>query len=166
LLLSRASGANVAQDAARTVRAGLWPAIRFPEEVTTMSSKKAEPAALPIVSDSLCYHLKPRPIEAEIKEDRKDRRSRQHCRRLPRVGADARNSSRGPVAKSGTDSKVQPNPEPIAGWITRAEARSVLGIEEDELAALIARFRLRRSLVEVYSKPEILALREIVEKLR
>ena len=54
----------------------------------------------------------------------------------------------------------------MTGWVTRAEARSVLGIEENELVELIARFRLRKTSVEVYSKPEIFALREIVKKLR
>jgi hypothetical protein len=144
----------------------LWRAIRFPEEVTTMSSKEDKPTALPIVSNSLRYHLKPRPIEADLKEDRKDRRSRQRARRGLRVGGNSADSSCGAVTKSAADPKVQPKPEPVAGWITRAEARNVLGVEEAELAALIARFRLRRSLVEVYSKPEILALREIVAKLR
>jgi hypothetical protein len=47
-----------------------------------------------------------------------------------------------------------------------AEARNVLGINEAELGALLARFRLRHNLVEVYPKAEILALRAIVEKLR
>ncbi len=64
------------------------------------------------------------------------------------------------------DPKVQAKPEPVSGWITRAEARNILGINETELTALLARFRLRQSWVEVYSKPEIVALRAFVEKLR
>jgi hypothetical protein len=150
------------------VRANLRPEVRFLEEVTTMSSKKADPAPLPVFSSSLRYHLKPRPLEADadLKENRKDRRSRRNARRASRLGGKAGTPSVSPAPKAGADPKVQAKPEPISGWITRAEARSVLGIEEAELAALIARFRLRQSWVEVYSKPEILALREIVEKLR
>jgi hypothetical protein len=157
---------NASEGAVRAVRAGLWRAVRFLEEVTTMSSKKVEPASLPVFSDSLRYHLKPRPIEADIKENRKDRRSRQRSGRGFRVGGNGGTPSRGPAPQPAAGSTVQPKPEPVAGWITRAEARSVLGIEEAELAALIARFRLRRSLIEVYAKAEIFALREIVAKLR
>jgi hypothetical protein len=153
------SATIVGKDAARTVRAGLCLAIRFLEEVTTMSSKKVEPAPQPVCSTTLRYHLKPRPIEADLKEKRKDRRSQARCRRGFRVGG-------GAATDPGARPAVQAKAEPIAGWITRAEARSVLGIEEKELAELLTRFRLRKSSVEVYSKAEILALREIVAKLR
>jgi hypothetical protein len=128
-----------------------------------MSSKKIEPESAPVFSTSLAYHLKARPLEADLKEDRKDRRSRERSRRGFRVGG------RGgtPAAKPGGPKvEPKPKPEPVAGWVTRAEARSLLGIEEAYLVELIARFRLRHSLVEVFSKPEILALREIVEKLK
>jgi hypothetical protein len=140
---------------------------RFFEEVTTMSSKKLEPVLLPVLSTTLRYHLKPRPLEADLKENRKDRRTRERSRRGFRVGGNrgAKPEARS-ATKSGADPEVQAGPEPVAGWITRAEARAVLGIEETELAALIARFRLRHSVVQVYSKPEILALREVVKKLR
>jgi hypothetical protein len=129
-----------------------------------MSSKKIQPASAPVFSTSLAYHLKPRPIEADLKVDRKDRRSRERNRRGFRVGG----RGGAPGAKAGAGPKVEPKPkpEPVAGWVTRAEARSLLGIEEAYLVELIARFRLRHSLVEVFSKPEILALREIVGKLK
>jgi hypothetical protein len=141
------------------VRVGLCLAVRFLEEVTAMSSKKVEPASQPVYSTTLRYHLKPPPIEADLKANRKDRRSRSRSRRGFRVGG-------GAVKDTGAKTEVQAKPEPIVGWITRAEARSVLGIEEKELAELLTRFRLRKSSVEVYSKAEILALREIVAKLR
>jgi hypothetical protein len=156
------------KDAARTVRVGLCHADRFLLEVTTMSSKKVEPASLPIISTNLRYHLKPRPLEAEneVKENRKDRRSRRYARRRFCARKDGGAPGGGTAKKAGADPKVQAKPEPVSGWITRAEARSLLGVEETELAALITRFRLRQNWVEVYSKPEVLALREIVAKLR
>ena len=125
-----------------------------------MSSKKVEPASPPVFHDSLRYHLKPRPVEPDLKEIRKDRRSREKPRRSSRLGGDGGKPGRDVAAGAGADPKVQPKPEPVAGWITRAEARSLLGIDEKELAELLKRFRLRPSWVDVYSKPEILALRD------
>ena len=122
-----------------------------------MSSKKVEPASPPVFHDSLRYHLKPRPVEPDLKEIRKDRRSREKPRRSSRLGGDGGKPGRDVAAGAGADPKVQPKPEPVAGWITRAEARSLLGIDEKELAELLKRFRLRPSWVDVYSKPEILA---------
>jgi hypothetical protein len=124
--------------------------------------KNLEAASQPLFSSSLRYHLKPRQFEGDLKEKRKDRRSNARSRR--RFPVDENGG--GAQTKATEAPKAQPRPEPVAGWITRAEARSVLGIEESELAALIDRFRIRPNLVEVYSKPEILALREIVAKLR
>ncbi len=92
--------------------AGLCLAIRFLEEVTTMSSKKVEPAPQPVCSTTLRYHLKPRPIEADLKENRKDRRSQARCRRGFRVGG-------GAATEPGAKPAVQAKAEPIAGWITR-----------------------------------------------
>ena len=132
------------------------------------NSKKTEPASTPIFRTSLRYHLKPRPIEGggDLPENRKARREKKHARRAAHLSGRGASAQPSPAAKFVADPKVQAKPEPIAGWITRGEARALLGIEEAELAALIARFRLRQSWVEVYSKPEILALREIVAKLR
>jgi hypothetical protein len=140
----------------------------FRSEATTMSSKKIEPATAPVFRTSLRYHLKPRPLdaEAEVKEIRKDRRSREQSRRRCRLSGDPRTPSRGGAIKAGERPGVQAKPEPVAGWVTRCEARKLLGIEETELVALIGRFRLRQSWVQVYSKPEILALRKFVDKLR
>jgi hypothetical protein len=133
-----------------------------------MSSKRIERATPPVFRTGLAYHLKPRPIEADaaVKENRKDRRSRQNPRRRCRLGGDSGTPSRGAAAKAGAGPSVQAKPEPVAGWVTRSEARKLLGIEEAELAALIGRFRLRQIWVEVYAKPEILALRKFVDKLR
>ena len=131
-----------------------------------MSSKKVEPASLPVPGTTLRYHLKPRPIEADLKEQRKDRRSQARSRRGFRVGGSGGTPRERTQREACSDPKVQPRSEPVAGWITRAEARSVLGIDDAELAGMLTRFRLRPNLVEVYSKAEILALREIVAKLR
>jgi hypothetical protein len=130
-----------------------------------MNSKKVQPGSLPVFANSLAYHLKPRPIEAddEAKAKRKERRSRERSGRGFRVGGTPKPE---PATTPGVDPKIQTRPEPVSGWITRAEARNVLGINEAELGALLARFRLRHNLVEVYPKAEILALRAIVEKLR
>jgi len=132
------------------------------------TSKKNDTGSLPVFSNSLRYHLKPRPIEAEddLKEIRKDRRTRQHAGRRARLGGSGGTARLGTGLKLAADPKVQAKPEPVSGWVTRAEARNILGISETELTALLARYRLRQSWVEVYSKPEIVALRAFVEKLR
>ena len=131
------------------------------------TSKKSEPGSLPVFRNSLRYHLKPRPIEAEddLKENRKDRRTRKHAGRRARLGGSGGTARLGQGVKQAADPKFQAKPEPVSGWITRAEARNILGIDETELTALLARFRLRQSWVEVYSKPRS-SRRAIVEKLR
>jgi hypothetical protein len=52
------------------------------------------------------------------------------------------------------------------GWITRAEARDLLGVGEIELRELTRGLNLSRRSIPLYSKAEILALRVVVKKLR
>jgi hypothetical protein len=73
---------------------------------------------------------------------------------------------RNPQAQPGSAGEVQAKPEPVAGWVTRGEARALLGVENGELTRLLDGYKLSRGWVEVYSKAEILALRGIVKDLR
>ena len=137
-----------------------------------MSSKKDRPAPLP-VSSTTVWHIisnrgRPR-AEAGFRKTERIAEARETCwSRLPRVGGSGGEESQRTAALVGsrTAGKAQAPSPSAAGSYRAQEARSLLGIEEAELAALIARFRLRQSWVEVYSKPEILALREIVAKRR
>jgi hypothetical protein len=54
----------------------------------------------------------------------------------------------------------------VVGWVTRGEARALLGLDDSGLTDLLGGYQLSRSWVEVYSKAEILALRAVVKKLR
>ena len=104
------------------------------------TSKKSEPGSLPVFRDSLRYHLKPRPIEAEddLKEIRKDRRTRQHAGRRARLGESGGTARLAKGVRPAADPKVQAKPEPVSGWVTRTEARNILGIDEAELTALLS----------------------------
>ncbi|MHC5536671.1 hypothetical protein ACYOEI_00170 [Singulisphaera rosea] len=53
-----------------------------------------------------------------------------------------------------------------AGWISRAEARALLGISDTELRELLHRMNLSRRTVSLYLKSEIRALAETAKTLR
>jgi hypothetical protein len=56
-------------------------------------------------------------------------------------------------------------PEAGPGWISRAEARALLGVSEMELRELFHGFRLSRRTVPFYSKSEIQALAAVAKRL-
>jgi hypothetical protein len=56
-------------------------------------------------------------------------------------------------------------PEGGPGWISRAEARALLGVTEMELREILHGFRLSRRLVSLYSKSEIQALASVARRL-
>ena len=57
-------------------------------------------------------------------------------------------------------------PEAGPGWISRAEARALLGVSEIELRELFRGLRLSRRTVSLYSKSEMRALADVAKKLR
>lgn len=59
-------------------------------------------------------------------------------------------------------------PEPEAGpeWISRAEARALLGVGELELREIFQGLVLSRRTVSLYAKSEIRALAALAKKLR
>jgi hypothetical protein len=57
-------------------------------------------------------------------------------------------------------------PEAGPGWISRAEARALLGVSEIELREIFHGLRLSRRTVSLYSKSEIRALVAVAKKLR
>lgn len=59
-----------------------------------------------------------------------------------------------------------PEPEAGPGWISRAEARALLGVGEIELREIVQGVRLSRRTVSLYSKSEIRALAALARKLR
>jgi hypothetical protein len=56
-------------------------------------------------------------------------------------------------------------PEAGPGWVTRAEARALLGVTEMELREILHGFRLSRRPVTLYSKSEIQALASVAKRL-
>ena len=58
-----------------------------------MSSKKIEPESQPVFGTTLRYHLKPRPIEADLKVNRKDRRTQSRSRAVFVWGAGVRRAA-------------------------------------------------------------------------
>jgi hypothetical protein len=59
-----------------------------------------------------------------------------------------------------------PEPEVGPGWITRGEARALLGVSETELRELFRGLAPSRRVVPLYLKSEIQALARAVEQLR
>jgi hypothetical protein len=59
----------------------------------------------------------------------------------------------------------EPELEAGPGWITRAEARALLGVGEMELREILHGLRLSRRTVSLYSKSEIRALAGVVKAL-
>ena len=57
-------------------------------------------------------------------------------------------------------------PEAGPGWISRAEARALLGVTETELRELFHGVALSRRTVALYSKSEIQALAALAKRLR
>ena len=57
-------------------------------------------------------------------------------------------------------------PEAGPGWISRAEARALLGVTETELRELFHGLALSRRTVSLYSKSEIQALAVLARRLR
>jgi hypothetical protein len=57
-------------------------------------------------------------------------------------------------------------PEAGPGWISRAEARTLMGVSEMELREIFHGLRLSRRTVSLYSKSEIRALAAVAKKLR
>ena len=60
----------------------------------------------------------------------------------------------------------EPELEAGTGWISRAEARALLGVSEMELREISHGLSLSRRMVPLYSKAEIQALSTIAKKLR
>ncbi len=69
---------------------------------------------------------------------------------------------------SGKNDRHEDRPEPEAGpgWITRGEARDLLGVGEMELRDLLRGFALSRREVRLFQKSEIEALARLVKQLR
>ena len=57
-------------------------------------------------------------------------------------------------------------PEAGPGWISRAEARALLGVGEMELREIFHGLALSRRAVSLYSKSEIQALAVLARRLR
>ena len=69
---------------------------------------------------------------------------------------------------SGKNGRHDFEPEPEAGpeWISRGEARALLGVGELELREIIRGLSLSRRVVPLYLKAEIQALVPTVQRLR
>jgi hypothetical protein len=61
---------------------------------------------------------------------------------------------------------LEPELEAGPGWISRAEARALLGVSEMELREICRGLSLSRRVVPLYSKAEIQALSATARKLR
>jgi hypothetical protein len=67
---------------------------------------------------------------------------------------------------SSTNDRDVFEPEAGPGWISRAEARALLGVSEIELREIFRGLRLSRRTVSLYSKSEMRALAAVAKKLR
>jgi hypothetical protein len=70
------------------------------------------------------------------------------------------------TSMSGENERYAYEPEAGPGWISRAEARALLGVSEMELREIFHGLRLSRRTVSLYSKSEIRALATVAKQLR
>ena len=130
-----------------------------------MSSRNSRRESERVVfTTGLSTHLKPQPAESPAKETRKAKSGPDHSASRKITGNQS--GRRGSPAKPQSKPELPTKPEPIAGWVSRGEARALLGVEDTSLTDLLGAYKLSRRRVEVYSKAEILALRSIVKKLQ
>jgi hypothetical protein len=151
-----------------SARRARWVSVQFldcPKGVTTMSSRNSRRESVRVVfTTGLSNHLKPEPSGSRAQETGKAKSGPDHS--VSGKVADKPSGRRGSPAKPIAKPEIPTKPEPVAGWVTRGEARALLGVEDSRLTDLLRSYQLSRSRIEVYSKAEILALRGIVKKLQ
>ena len=126
-----------------------------------MSSRKTRPESSRVVfTTGLTRHLKPQLPGPEARETRRSPGGR----KSPPSRADLGKQVERESARTQAERPIKP--EPMPGWVTRSEALALLELDEATLGHLLKAYKLSRTWVEIYSKAEILALRNIVKALR